>query len=397
MWEIWLLFVGFLEQLLAWFGTMTGSIGIGIILFTILARLTILPLTLKSIRSSRRMQELQPKMKELQRKYGKDKEKLNQEMMVMWKEHGVNPAGGCLPMFLQLPIFFGVYQAVFHLMVAEQRVNIASNALRAAVLDQDISQLLNQPFPLGPMWHLTGIEASDSIIRVLEQPFLGLNLGVSPFGAHTEVFPGAQYLIIPTVTVIFQFIQQLMAMPRVQDPQQKMMSQMMMIFPLFFGFIAFTFPQGAVLYWLTSSTIGIIQQYFISGWGSLANYLKFLPADRLPSSPLALATAAAGVGGSASMASSSGSDTGDASPIATRPTFWGVLSPLVDSGDTAHAGSTDSTPKEREESAAHGDSNGEADPEQKIQQNEQNKSGDASEQAIADARRRIRQARRPRR
>ena len=121
MGNIWSIFVGFLENVLltfyTWFNSaqIPGAAGLAIILFTILARLIILPLTLKSLQSTRRMQELQPQLKELQRKYGKDQQKLTEETMKLYREYKVNPAGGCLPMLLQFPIFIGVYQAVLHL------------------------------------------------------------------------------------------------------------------------------------------------------------------------------------------------------------------------------------------------------------------------------------------
>ena len=85
------------------------------------------------------------------------------------------------------------------------------------------------------------------------------------------------FYILGVLSVIFQLIVQLMATPRVQDPQQKAMTQSMLIMPLMFGYLGFTFPAGAVLYWVIGSVLSMIQQYVISGWGSLANYLKFLP------------------------------------------------------------------------------------------------------------------------
>ena len=121
MGNIWTLFVGFLENVLltffTWFrsASIPGAAGLAIILFTILARLVILPLTLKSLQSTRKMQELQPQLKELQRKYGKDQQKVTEETMKLYKEYKVTPVGGCLPMLIQLPIFLGVYQAVLHL------------------------------------------------------------------------------------------------------------------------------------------------------------------------------------------------------------------------------------------------------------------------------------------
>lgn len=103
--NIWSAFVGLLEQLLLFFSSLTGNMALGIVLFTIAARLFILPLTLSSLRSSRRMQEVQPILKEIQRKYGKDPQRLQEETLRVYREHKINPVGGCLPLLLQLPIF----------------------------------------------------------------------------------------------------------------------------------------------------------------------------------------------------------------------------------------------------------------------------------------------------
>ncbi len=332
LWNIWLTFVGFLEQLLLLFASFTGNMGLGIVIFTVLARLAILPLTLKSIKSSRKMQELQPQLKELQRKYGKDQQRLSQEMMKLYKDTGVNPVGGCLPLLLQLPIFIAVYQAILHLMIEDQRKNL-SEVVKAVIVENEIAPLLAQVFPLGPLWRLTGVEAASDITALLHQTFLGMDIGTPPFDPF-PVLSGPQYLILPILAIVLLLLQQLMAMPRVQDPQQKMMSQMMMfIMPIGFAWVALTFPSGAAIYWVTTSLVGIIQQYFISGWGSLPNYLTFLPADsKVPTQPkLALATASAQ--GEHSPASPSEPE--------PRPTFWDVLRPLTESAVQAPASRAD--------------------------------------------------------
>ena len=97
------------------------------------------------------------------------------------------------------------------------------------------------------------------------------------------------------------------------------MTQTMMFMPLVFGYIAFTFPQGAVLYWVVSSLVGIVQQYFTSGWGSLANYLKFLPPDGKPvAGPNTLTPVAVGA------------EVGVAASPSARADFWGVMRPLTE-------------------------------------------------------------------
>lgn len=287
--NIWSAFVGLLEQLLLFFSSLTGNMALGIVLFTIAARLFILPLTLSSLRSSRRMQEVQPILKEIQRKYGKDPQRLQEETLRVYREHKINPVGGCLPLLLQLPIFFGVYQAVYHLMVPEQRVNLSAAA----------AEMLKD----------------ERLAQILAAPFFGLDLGVPAFGHNG--FAGFAYLILPTLSIVLQLMQQLMATPRVQDPQQKAFTQAMLIMPFIFGYIAFTFPTGAVLYWVISSVIGVIQQYFTSGWGSLANYLRFLPPDNRPAPALSLAPAAA-------------SHAAEASPETPKVDFWSVMRPLTE-------------------------------------------------------------------
>ena len=111
---------------------------------------------------------------------------------------------------------------------------------------------------------------------------------------------------------------------------RKAMMQAMMFMPLVFGYIAFTFPAGAVLYWVMSSVAGVVQQYFISGWGSLANHLKFLPPDKRPTSTLAAATPS----GSVSVVGSSQDDTRSPAAEAQRSNFWDVLRPLVEQEST---------------------------------------------------------------
>ncbi len=305
MGSIWSSFVGLLELALIWFSSITGSVALGIIFFTIAARLIILPLTLTSIRSSRKMQELQPMIKELQRKYGKDQQKLQEETLKLYREYKINPVGGCLPMLLQLPIFFGVYQAVYHLFGGEAGRVFLSPAAAARLTDPDIAAIFSQK--------LFGV----------------IDAGAVSFGP--DGFAGVIYLVLPTLSIIFQLLQTVMATPRVQDPQQKVMTQTMMFMPLIFGYIAFTFPQGAVLYWVISSMVGIVQQYFTSGWGSLANYLKFLPPDgKTTSSMSSLTPAVAGA------TAESGSSPTDAAP---RSDFWSVMRPLTETSEPTVASS----------------------------------------------------------
>jgi YidC/Oxa1 family membrane protein insertase len=208
------------------------------------------------------MQELQPIIQELRRKYGKDQQKFTQEMTKVYREHKANPAGGCLPLVIQLPIFIGVYQAV---------MNLATN----------------QGVTSGFLW-LPSLAEKDPIY------------------------------VLPVLSIALQMLTSLMAMPKIQDAQQKVMSQTMLLMPLFFGYIAFTFNSGAVLYWVVGSILAVIQQYFVTGWGSLTNYLTFLPERKGYLTPVMPSLA---LGGEASTSE-------DAAKDEPERNFWTPLAKL---------------------------------------------------------------------
>jgi YidC/Oxa1 family membrane protein insertase len=198
--------------------------GVAIIVFTVIVKTLTLPLTLKSLRSTRRMQLLQPQLQQLQKQYRNDKERLMQEQMALYREHGVNPVAGCLPMIVQMPIWIALYSALFHL--------------------------------AGPNGH-----------PEFARPFLWIpNLGVPEF--EPQNFP-SQLPILAVLTGVTQWITTKMAMQPSTDPQQQTMNQVMQWMPLMFIFFSFNVPAGLVLYWVTSNVYQMIQQYFISGWGML--------------------------------------------------------------------------------------------------------------------------------
>jgi YidC/Oxa1 family membrane protein insertase len=216
-------FVWLLEGLYNQLGTIgLANWGVAIIVFTVIVKSLTLPLTLKSLRSTRRMQLLAPQLQALQKQHKNDKERLMQEQMALYKEHGVNPVAGCLPMLVQMPVWIALYSALFYL---------SSN---------------NPEFA---------------------RPFLWIpNLGVPEF--QPQNFPN-QLPLMGVLTGVTQWITTRMAMQPSQDPQQQMMNQMMQFMPLMFIVFSFNVPAGLVLYWVTSNVYQMIQQYFISGWGQL--------------------------------------------------------------------------------------------------------------------------------
>jgi len=223
----WHAYVDFIEWCLHQLTDLTGSGGLAIIVFTIILKTLLLPLTVKSIKSTAAMQELQPKIKELQKKYAKDRPRLTEETMRLYQEYQINPAAGCLPMLIQIPIFFGLYFAVR---------DLSRTAGDFLWLDN-----LNEPDP---------------------------------------------YKILPIMAGIFQFMQTKMMRPanapKVTDPQQAMMNTMMNFMPIMVVVFGWTFASGAVLYWATQSVYSVVQQWLITGWGSLKNWFPWLEKAELP-------------------------------------------------------------------------------------------------------------------
>jgi YidC/Oxa1 family membrane protein insertase len=260
---IWQGFVTVLEIVLQFFYDFVPphSAGLAIILFTVAVKIVLMPLTLSQLRSAREMRKLQPKVKELQKRYSKDREKLNQEMMALYREHGVNPMQGCLPSLLQIPIFFGVYYAILNL----TRIPTA-NILLGRWMGFDSLAFLG--LSAIPENLATGLSSGTFAgLSFLWLPTLG-----KPDPLH----------ILPILAGALQLVQQKMMASSDADPQQRAMANAMMLMPLMFVFIGWTFPAGPVLYWVTQSLVGIVQQYIITGWGGLRQWLPFLP-ERKPS------------------------------------------------------------------------------------------------------------------
>lgn len=204
-----------LLYVLHFFHRVTASYGLDIILLTVLIKLLMAPLTHKSYVSMKQMQKLQPQMERLKERYSDDKEKLNKEIMELYRRNGVNPLGGCLPMVLQLPIFYGLY-----------------NALGTPI------ELRHAPF----LW-----------IKDLSRP----DWQSLPFTL------GAWHLGIPILTILMgasMFLQQWMT-PTAGDPNQR---KMMMLMPLIFTFMFVSFPAGLTVYWLVNNLLTIGQQYWIN-------------------------------------------------------------------------------------------------------------------------------------
>ena len=178
-----------------------GNYGLAIIILTTVIRIPFIPILNKSQQSMKKMQKIQPMMAELKEKYKNDSQKMQKETMQLYKKYKVNPVGGCLPMFLQIPVFIALY-----------------NVLLKAI------ELRGAPFAL---W-ITDLAVKDP------------------------------YYVLPIVMGLTMVLQQKMT-PTTMDPKQ---AKMMMLMPIVFTFMFLSFPAGLVLYWLVNNVLGIIQQYY---------------------------------------------------------------------------------------------------------------------------------------
>jgi YidC/Oxa1 family membrane protein insertase len=200
---------------LKFFYRFTHNYGVAIILLTLLIKILFWPLTHKSYVSMQAMKKLQPKMAKIKEKYKDDKEKMNQEVMQLYRTYKVNTLGGCLPMVLQIPVFFALYRVLY-----------SSIAMRHA------------PFFL---W-INDLSAPDRLHVGFNIPYLGG---------------------LPVLTILMgvsMFLQQKMSPTSVDPRQEKMMLMMPVVFTVFFV----NFPSGLVLYWLVNNVLSIGQQYYIN-------------------------------------------------------------------------------------------------------------------------------------
>jgi len=207
-----------LLYLLRFFNNFIHNYGVSIIILTIIVKILFWPLTHKSYKSMKEMQKLQPRMAKIREKYKDNKEQLNKEMMGLYKTYKVNPMGGCLPMIIQIPVFFALFR-------------ILGSAI----------ELRHAPFML---W-IQDLSAPD---RLFNFPF-HIPFMAPPYG-------------VPVLTLLMgasMFIQQKMT-PSPGDPAQ---AKIMMLLPLIFTFMFINFPSGLVLYWLVNNILSIGQQYRI--------------------------------------------------------------------------------------------------------------------------------------
>jgi YidC/Oxa1 family membrane protein insertase len=210
-------------KFLLWIYHIFNNFGLAILIFTVIIRVVILPIAYKSYISMAKMKELQPKMKELKELYKNDMQKYNKELMALYKKEQVNPLSGCLPILLQIPIFFSIYKVIF--------ISIELRHTPFWGWVQDMS--VKDPTNLLNLFGLIPIDLPSF-----------LQIGIWP--------------ILMGITMYFQ--QKLSTTQALDNIQQKVMNMM----PIILVFVLAAFPVGLVIYWTWSNVISIVQQFFIN-------------------------------------------------------------------------------------------------------------------------------------
>jgi YidC/Oxa1 family membrane protein insertase len=220
-----------------------NNFGLAIIVVTIIVNAAMLPLTLKQARSSKAMQDIQPKLAELQKKYGKDRQAMAQEQMKLFKEAGVSPAGCILPLLVQMPVWIALYQAIMRVL---------------AVIPENLLGLSRYLYSW-PVVYTT---------LPLPSKFLWLNLASGD-------------MLLAILVGGTMWVQQKMVMTPTTDPKQQQQANMMLwLMPMMFAFLTLSFPSGLALFWVTSNIVRIGIQYSATGWGGLIKTAPKKPEEK---------------------------------------------------------------------------------------------------------------------
>ncbi|HVU69462.1 MAG TPA: YidC/Oxa1 family membrane protein insertase [Ktedonobacteraceae bacterium] len=243
-----------------------GDFGLSIVILTLVVRLCLFPLTLKQLRSTKATQAIQPLMADIRKKYTDQREQYA-EMQRLYKEYNINPVAGCLPLLVQMPIIYGLYEAM--------RIILTPSGGHLSLAD--LNDLIYPFLPtfhampsftlswftfINPHWYISLAQADPThILPILAGLATFVQLRMSQARAAQQRTPSAS------------------GKPDMMSQQMQIMSFVM---PFITLFIAWGFPAGLALYWTTTSIFSMVQQYFVTGWGSLFSLPSFLGGGRQP-------------------------------------------------------------------------------------------------------------------
>ncbi len=271
--------LGFIYQLVQ-------SYGWSLIIFTVIIKLLLLPLGLKQQKATTKMQQVQPKLLEIQSKYANDQQKLSEETMKLYKEYGVNPMGGCLPLLIQLPILFGLYRVIYKPIT----FMLHKSAEEVAVLTE---QYAANPEFIKNFGEIAGKAANQAEILIAKAfdlvnfDFLGLDISATPSLSNPSLL-----WLIPIIAAITTYLTSKVTTlmsgnnkkkseeekkpARVLSPDQKaptsgnsaesMTKTMSIMMPLMTLWITFTFPATIGVYWTISNVLSLVQTLLLNGY-----------------------------------------------------------------------------------------------------------------------------------
>ncbi len=266
--------------LLRVFYEMTGSYGLALILFTLIVKLVLLPFQLKSKKSMLRMNQFQPKMKEIQEKYANNQQKMNEELQLLYAREGINPMSGCLWSLLPFPIIIALYSIIrqplsrFMLLSAEtiEKVRGIAEGLgyvmaetngRASFYEEiKLAQFVND--------HFSSFSGISGLFR-MDYDFLGLDLTVVPQTVWKQMFSGGWavfgLVLIPVISAVLSLFQSKVATAgssQGNDATARQTRSMMYMMPLMSLWIGFTLPAALGVYWIANSTFQIVQDVILN-------------------------------------------------------------------------------------------------------------------------------------
>ena len=283
-----------------------GNYGTAIVFFTILTKILLLPLTIKQYQSTARMQKLNPKLEDLRRQYGTDKNKLNEETMKLYQEEKINPMSSCLPLLIQMPILFSLYRVItmpLTYMLGKTADEITQIREIYTRIYESISGVLPRVgqgadmeilnfFKLNPAYmnEVSGLLGQGDLLNM---SFLGLDLSKVPtidpkllFGAEMSIY--LPLLLVPVVGVVSTFISTKLSSASMSTSNQNqqaasMNRTMMMMGPVMTLIFSFQMPAGVLLYWIAGYVIQIVQQLFVNKYIFKIGKVQETPDNGKPS------------------------------------------------------------------------------------------------------------------
>ncbi len=276
---------------------LVANYGLAIILFTIIVKLILLPLQIKSQKAMKRQQKVQPIIAELQKKYANDQQRLQQEMMKVYKENNVSLSGGCLPLLIQFPILIGLYRVIQQPITYIKGINLldAANAENVKLVMAEVAEKF--PAAIGNLASAT-VEQINKVYQIqlstwanllgkaeelswdINFNFLGLDLSGIPSSSLAPILSGnfsdigtVLLILIPALAIFttwlsMKYSQSLTAAPQTaqgeDNPAQSMTKSMSLMMPIMTGIFTFTLPSGMGIYWIISNIAQMAQQFILT-------------------------------------------------------------------------------------------------------------------------------------